>query len=120
MKTATSEKNVARKHVYSKLEMAVFWVVEPCSLVQVYQRFEGVSCLFRQGCLVFLSLFGCIRVQYFVATTLLYNLRFSVKVILTIVLIKHRSIKTYATVAPLFLDLVIRWRSLVSITPLPF
>jgi hypothetical protein len=29
--------------------MAVFWVVEPCSLVEVYQRFRGPSCLHHQG-----------------------------------------------------------------------
>jgi hypothetical protein len=28
--------------------MAVFWVVEPCSLVEVYQRFRGVCCLHHQ------------------------------------------------------------------------
>jgi hypothetical protein len=25
--------------------MAVFWVVAPCSLVEVYQRFRGSCCL---------------------------------------------------------------------------
>jgi hypothetical protein len=29
--------------------MAVFWVVAPCSLVEVYQRFRGPSCLHHQG-----------------------------------------------------------------------
>jgi hypothetical protein len=29
--------------------MAVFWVVTPCSLVEVYQRFRGPSCLHHQG-----------------------------------------------------------------------
>jgi hypothetical protein len=29
--------------------MAVFWVVAPCSLVDVYQRFRGPCCLHRQG-----------------------------------------------------------------------
>jgi hypothetical protein len=29
--------------------MAVFWVVAPCSLVEVYQRFRGPCCLHRQG-----------------------------------------------------------------------
>jgi hypothetical protein len=24
--------------------MAVFWVVAPCSLVEVYQRFRGIFC----------------------------------------------------------------------------
>jgi hypothetical protein len=26
-------------------KMAVFWVVAPCSLVEVYQRFRGPCCL---------------------------------------------------------------------------
>jgi hypothetical protein len=29
--------------------MAVFWVVAPCSLVEVYQRFGGPCCLHHQG-----------------------------------------------------------------------
>jgi hypothetical protein len=29
--------------------MAVFWVVSPCSLVEVYQRFRGPCCLHHQG-----------------------------------------------------------------------
>jgi hypothetical protein len=29
--------------------MAVFWVVAPCSLVEVYQRFRGPYCLHHQG-----------------------------------------------------------------------
>jgi hypothetical protein len=30
-------------------KMAVFWVVAPCSLVEVYQRFGGPCCLHHQG-----------------------------------------------------------------------
>jgi hypothetical protein len=30
-------------------KVAVFWVVAPCSLVEVYQRFRGPSCLYHQG-----------------------------------------------------------------------
>jgi hypothetical protein len=30
-------------------KMAVFWVVAPCSLVQVYRRFRGICCLHHQG-----------------------------------------------------------------------
>jgi hypothetical protein len=30
-------------------KMAVFWVVAPCSLVEVYQRFRGNCCLHHQG-----------------------------------------------------------------------
>jgi hypothetical protein len=29
--------------------MAVFWVVAPCSLVEVYQRFKGSCCLHHQN-----------------------------------------------------------------------
>jgi hypothetical protein len=29
--------------------MVVFWVVAPCSLVEVYQRFRGPCCLHNQG-----------------------------------------------------------------------
>jgi hypothetical protein len=29
--------------------MAVYWVVAPCSLVEVYQRFRGPCCLHHQG-----------------------------------------------------------------------
>jgi hypothetical protein len=31
------------------MEMAVFWVVAPCSLVEVYRRFRDVCCLHHQG-----------------------------------------------------------------------
>jgi hypothetical protein len=30
-------------------KMAVFWVVAPCSLVEIYQRFRGPCCLHNQG-----------------------------------------------------------------------
>jgi hypothetical protein len=30
-------------------KMAVFWVVAPCSLVEVYQSFRGPCCLHHQG-----------------------------------------------------------------------
>jgi hypothetical protein len=30
-------------------KMAVFWVVAPCSLVEVYQRFRGSCCLHHHG-----------------------------------------------------------------------
>jgi hypothetical protein len=33
--------------VYTKI--AVFWVVAPCSLVEVYQCFRGPCCLHHQG-----------------------------------------------------------------------
>jgi hypothetical protein len=31
------------------LKMAVFWVVAPCSLVEVYQRFKGPCCRHHQS-----------------------------------------------------------------------
>jgi hypothetical protein len=31
------------------MKMAVYWVVAPCSLVEVYQRFRGLYCLHHQG-----------------------------------------------------------------------
>jgi hypothetical protein len=31
------------------MKMIVFWVVAPCSLVEVYQRSRGVCCLHHQG-----------------------------------------------------------------------
>jgi hypothetical protein len=32
--------------------MVVFWVVVPCCLVEVYQRFRGPCCLHHQGLLM--------------------------------------------------------------------
>jgi hypothetical protein len=34
---------------FMKTKMTVFWVVAPCSLVEVYQRFRGPCCLHHQG-----------------------------------------------------------------------
>jgi hypothetical protein len=34
------------------MKMAVFWVVAPCSLVEVYQCFRGPCCLHHQGALM--------------------------------------------------------------------
>jgi hypothetical protein len=31
------------------MKMAVFWVLTPCSLVEVYRRFRGACCLHHQG-----------------------------------------------------------------------
>jgi hypothetical protein len=31
------------------MKMAVFWVVAPCSLVEVYQRFKGPCCRHHQS-----------------------------------------------------------------------
>jgi hypothetical protein len=34
---------------FNFIDMAVFWVVAPCSLIQVYRRFRGAWCLRHQG-----------------------------------------------------------------------
>jgi hypothetical protein len=31
------------------MKMAVFWVVSPCTRVEIYQRFRGPFCLHHQG-----------------------------------------------------------------------
>jgi hypothetical protein len=48
--------NVSEKKFWSghRVKIAVFWVVAPCSLVEVYQRFRGPFCLRHQGCTVLL------------------------------------------------------------------
>jgi hypothetical protein len=33
----------------ASMKMAVFWVVAPCSLVEVYRRFRGTCSLHHQG-----------------------------------------------------------------------
>jgi hypothetical protein len=33
----------------ASMKIAVFWVVVPCSLVEVYRRFRGACCLQHQG-----------------------------------------------------------------------
>jgi hypothetical protein len=33
----------------TSMKMTVFWVVAPCSLVEVYRRFRGPCCLHHQG-----------------------------------------------------------------------
>jgi hypothetical protein len=33
----------------NKQKMAVFWVVAPCSLAEVYRSFRGACCLLHQG-----------------------------------------------------------------------
>jgi hypothetical protein len=38
-----------RDLAYTVMKMAVFWVVAPCTLVWVYQRFRGLYCLHHQG-----------------------------------------------------------------------
>jgi hypothetical protein len=33
----------------TSINMAVFWDVEPCRLVEIGRRFRGADCLHRQG-----------------------------------------------------------------------
>jgi hypothetical protein len=33
--------------VVASMKMAVFWVVEPCSLIGVYRRFRGACCVYH-------------------------------------------------------------------------
>jgi hypothetical protein len=33
----------------ASMKMAVFWVVAPCSLVEIYRRFRGACCIHIQG-----------------------------------------------------------------------
>jgi hypothetical protein len=33
----------------ASMKMAVFWVVAPCTLVEVYRRFRDAFCLLHQG-----------------------------------------------------------------------
>jgi hypothetical protein len=35
--------------IAASVKMAVFWVVAPCSLVEVYRRFRGACCPHYQG-----------------------------------------------------------------------
>jgi hypothetical protein len=37
------------REIDNSSKMAVFWVVAPCSLVEVYRRFRGPCCLHHQG-----------------------------------------------------------------------
>jgi hypothetical protein len=37
------------RETWSPMKMAVFWVVAPCILVEVYRRFGGACCLHYQG-----------------------------------------------------------------------
>jgi hypothetical protein len=38
-----------RGGAFMLIMMAVFWVVAPCSMAIVYQRFRGPCCLHHQG-----------------------------------------------------------------------
>jgi hypothetical protein len=50
MKTNVATKNKAFSITNTlKIKIAVFWVVAPCSLVEIYQRFRGPCCLHHQG-----------------------------------------------------------------------
>jgi hypothetical protein len=53
-------------------KMAVFWVVVPCSLVEIYQRFRGSCCLHHQGKEFLAGLVSSNKKH-------IYEMRFSVK-----------------------------------------
>jgi hypothetical protein len=57
--------------------MAVFWVVAPCSLVEVYQRFRGPCCLHHQEDLLIALMMEAARtsetLENFYQTTRRYN-----------------------------------------------
>jgi hypothetical protein len=44
-----SVSKLAAKYSEGKTKMAVFWVVAPCSLVEVYERLRGSCCLDHHG-----------------------------------------------------------------------
>jgi hypothetical protein len=57
-------------------KMAVFWVVAPCSLVEVHQSFRGPCCLHQQGGLIVLMMEAAITSETLVnlyQTTRRYN-----------------------------------------------
>jgi hypothetical protein len=55
-------------------KMAVFWVVEPCSLVEVYQRLRGPCCLHHQGARMMEAARTFETLVNFYQTTRRYNL----------------------------------------------
>jgi hypothetical protein len=55
------------------IKMAVFWVVAPCSLVEVYQRFRGNCCLHHQGALMMEAARTSETLVHFYQTTRRYN-----------------------------------------------
>jgi hypothetical protein len=55
------------------MKMAVFWVVAPCSLVEVYQRFRGPYCLHRKGALMLEAVRTSETLINFYQTTRRYN-----------------------------------------------
>jgi hypothetical protein len=48
--TVTGNEKLVRFEVITaaSMKIAVFWVVAPCKLVDVYQRFRGTCCLHHQ------------------------------------------------------------------------
>jgi hypothetical protein len=55
------------------MKMAVFWVVEPCSLVEVYQRFRGPCCLHQGIALMMEAARTCETLVNLYQTTQCYN-----------------------------------------------
>jgi hypothetical protein len=51
------------------MKIAVFWVVAPCNLVEVYRRFRGACCLHHQGTLMMEAANTCETSANFFQTT---------------------------------------------------
>jgi hypothetical protein len=49
------------------MKMAVFWVVAPCSLVEVYQRFRGPCCLHQKTAIFILAAVRTSNLTYILA-----------------------------------------------------
>jgi hypothetical protein len=51
VRPSVTNQNFVRFQVPStaSMKMTVFWVIAPCSLVEVYRRFRGTYCLHHQG-----------------------------------------------------------------------
>jgi hypothetical protein len=54
-------KSVVMSQLMLHMKMAVFWIVAPCSLVEVYQRFRGPYCLHHQGDETFVNFYQTTR-----------------------------------------------------------
>jgi hypothetical protein len=57
----------------ASMKMAVFWVVTPCSLVEIYQFFRNTCCLHHQGALMMEAASNSGTLVNFYQTTWCYN-----------------------------------------------
>jgi hypothetical protein len=107
LSTKTVQKHRSWTHSISK--MAVFWVVAPCSLVDVYQRFRGPCCLHprrREN----LKSYAFSFVQTLLANVVRFGLRAPLQVIVLIwtLLSEHASgrLSVHASTYLLYIDLL--------------